>query len=191
MGSQTHLHTSNTSYGQKKVWESRITRSQIVKFDFRLLKVRNRPDFLACRWCATYRWKALESFGWKLQLCFRPHLDRRSAHKVMCPQSCENPNFGNQDSHLGVPIQNDIWVLVSWPCTKYTIRGKVAASLKSGPWWVLWVHVCMWLVLAPKAFKLRTNQLVVWFVWAIPTWPWLVVSIFKNFVTSFWMWWGY
>jgi hypothetical protein len=28
-------------------------------------------------------------------------------------------------------------------------------------------------------------------VWAIPTWPWLVVSIFKNFVRSFFVWWGY
>jgi hypothetical protein len=24
------------------------------------LKVKNQPDFLACRWCATYRWKALD-----------------------------------------------------------------------------------------------------------------------------------
>jgi hypothetical protein len=28
----------------------------------------------------------------------------------------------------------------------------------------LWVHVCPWFVLAPKTLKLRTNQLVVWFV---------------------------
>jgi hypothetical protein len=30
---------------------------------------------------------------------------------------------------MGVPAQNDIWVLVSWLGTKYTIRGKVVASL--------------------------------------------------------------
>jgi hypothetical protein len=24
------------------------------------LKVRNQPDFVACRWCATYRWKVLD-----------------------------------------------------------------------------------------------------------------------------------
>ncbi len=32
-----------------------------------------------------------------------------------------------RNSHLGVPGQNDIWVLVSWPGTKYTIRGKIVA----------------------------------------------------------------
>jgi len=35
---------------------------------------------------------------------------------------------------LRISGQNDIWVLVPWPDTNYTIRGKVVASLKSGPW---------------------------------------------------------
>jgi hypothetical protein len=38
---------------------------------------------------------SLESYQWGLQLCFRPHFNRRSAHNVMGLQSCENPNFGN------------------------------------------------------------------------------------------------
>jgi hypothetical protein len=38
-----------------------------------------------------------------------------------------------RNSHLGVLEQNDIWVLVLWPGTKYTIRGKVVASSKFGP----------------------------------------------------------
>jgi hypothetical protein len=46
----THLDTQNTSYGQKKGQESNW------QFDSRPL---NRPDSLACRWCATYRWKGL------------------------------------------------------------------------------------------------------------------------------------
>ncbi len=49
----THLVTSNTSYGQKKGWDSNW------QFDSWPLKVKNHFDFLACRWCATYRWKAL------------------------------------------------------------------------------------------------------------------------------------
>jgi hypothetical protein len=48
---------------------------------------------------------------------------------------------------VGVPIlrisrllrQNDIWVLAPWLSTKYIIRGKVVASFKFKPWWVLWV----------------------------------------------------
>ncbi len=55
----------------------------------------------------------------------------------MGPQNRKSPNFGNfgiQDSHLGVPGQINIWMLASWPCTKYTIKGKVMASPKFGPW---------------------------------------------------------
>ncbi len=41
---------------------------------------------------------------------------------------------------------------------------KVVISPKSRPWWILWVHVYLWFVCAPKVFQLCTNQLVVWFV---------------------------
>jgi hypothetical protein len=44
----THLDIWNTSYGQKKGRESNW------QFDSRPLKVENRPDFLVCRWHATY-----------------------------------------------------------------------------------------------------------------------------------------
>jgi hypothetical protein len=44
-----------------------------------------------------------------------------------------------QDSHLGVPGQKTIWMPLSRSGVKYTIWGKVVASPKSGPWWVLWV----------------------------------------------------
>jgi hypothetical protein len=49
----TYLNIWNTSYGQKKGQESNW------QFDSRPLKVKNQPDFLACKWHATYRWKAL------------------------------------------------------------------------------------------------------------------------------------
>jgi hypothetical protein len=65
-----------------------------------------------------------------------------------------------QDSHLGVPGQNDIWVLVPWLGTKYIRRGKVVASPKSGPWWVLWVHVCPWFVHAPKCSNSTLTNLL-------------------------------
>jgi hypothetical protein len=50
----THLDIWNTNYGQKKGRESNW------QFDSRPLKVRNRPNFLVCRWRATYRCKALD-----------------------------------------------------------------------------------------------------------------------------------
>jgi hypothetical protein len=50
----THLDIWNTSYAQKKGWESNW------QFDYRPLKLKNHPDFLAFRWPARYRWKDLE-----------------------------------------------------------------------------------------------------------------------------------
>jgi hypothetical protein len=59
----THLDFWNINYGQKKGWESKW------QFDSWPLKVGNRPDFLACRWRATYRWKALdEDYNFSLDL---------------------------------------------------------------------------------------------------------------------------
>jgi hypothetical protein len=37
----------------------------------------------------------LESFQQGIQLCFRPHLNQRSARKVVGPQSRGSPNSGN------------------------------------------------------------------------------------------------
>jgi hypothetical protein len=107
----------------------------------------------------------LESFRRVLKLCFRPHLNRRFAQKIIGLQSRGNPNFGNFGTpNLGVSGQNDIWVHASWLDIENTIRGKVVASPNSEPWWVLWIHVCPWFVHAPKLLQLCTNQLVVWFV---------------------------
>jgi hypothetical protein len=49
-----HLNIWNTSYGEKKGWESKW------QFDSRPLKVGNRPNSLVCRQCATYRLKDLD-----------------------------------------------------------------------------------------------------------------------------------
>jgi hypothetical protein len=80
----------------------------------------------------TYLQKAcnilLKSSRWGLQLCFKPHLDWRSARKVMGLQSCESPNLGD----FGTPGQKTIWMWVSWPTIEYTIRGKVVASPSPG-----------------------------------------------------------
>jgi len=39
-----------------------------------------------------------------------------------------------RDSHLGVPGQKAIWMWAPWRGAEYTIKGKVMASPKSGPW---------------------------------------------------------
>ncbi len=59
----THLDIWNASYGQKKGGRSNW------HFDSWPLKVGNRPNFLACRWLATYCWKALdEGYNFALDL---------------------------------------------------------------------------------------------------------------------------
>ncbi len=51
------------SYGQKKGQESNW------QFDSQPLKVKNRLDFFACRWRATYLWKDLdEGYNFALEL---------------------------------------------------------------------------------------------------------------------------
>jgi hypothetical protein len=49
-------------------------------------------------------------------------------------QSYKIPNFKNFETpNLGIPGQNDIWVLALWLGIENIIRGKVVASPKSGP----------------------------------------------------------
>ncbi len=73
-GCIVHLDIWNTSYGQKKGQESNW------QFDSQPLKVGNRPDFLACRQRATYRWKALEEgYNFALDL-----IAIRIFHRKLC-----------------------------------------------------------------------------------------------------------
>jgi hypothetical protein len=114
----TDLDIWNTCYGQN------------YQINSRPLKVGNHFDILACRWRTTYHWKAFdEGYNFALNL-----ISIRGSHTNLWPREV-----------TGVPIlgiQNAIWMLVSWPVTKYIIRGKVVASPKFGLWWVLWIHVC-------------------------------------------------
>jgi len=60
---------------------------------------------------------------------------------------------------LGVPGQNDIWVLVLWPGAKYTIRGKIVAFPQVQAM-VSLVSPCLPVVHPfTKMFQLRTNSL--------------------------------
>jgi hypothetical protein len=88
----THLGTLNISYGPKKGRESNC------QFDSQPLKVDNRLDFLACRWRATYRYKAIDKgYNFALDITSIGGL----AHHVMRLQSCKSPNFSRLQ--LGSP----------------------------------------------------------------------------------------
>jgi len=130
MGLLTHLDIWNISYGQKKSLESNW------QFNFRPLKVGNRPNSL--------RVGGMRHTVGKL-LTRNTTLLKTSLQSKVCTQSYGAPKLWEsqlwefQDSHLGISGQNAIWMWASWWGTKYIIRGKVVASFKFGPWWVLWI----------------------------------------------------
>ncbi len=95
-----------------------------------------------------------------LQLCFRHNFNRRSAHKIMGPQSCESPNLGNFETPTCESGDKMTFGLALWLSTKNIIRGKVVASLNFGLWWVLWVRVCPCFVRAQKCSNYALTYLL-------------------------------
>jgi len=79
-------------------------------------------------------------------------------------QSAGSPNSRIVKLRLENREKNTIWVYPLRWVTKNTIRGKVMASPKSKPWWVLWICVSLWFIRALKMLQLCINQLVVWFM---------------------------
>jgi hypothetical protein len=114
--------------------------------------------------CMQVAWDmSLESFRWRLQLFFRLHLNPRSTHKVMGPQSRKSPNFGNFGTPTWVPGQKAIWMWAPWVGMKYTIRGEGDGFPQAQAVVSFVSPSCMWLVLTPKVLQQCTNQLVAWF----------------------------
>jgi hypothetical protein len=121
----THLDIWNTSYGQKKGWESNW------QFDSRPLKVENCPNSLTCRWHATYHWKVLkEGYSFVLNL-----ISIEGLHRTLCaPKVARVPTLGISGLPLGNPETK--CHLDADPMAKHKIyyKGKVMASPKSGLW---------------------------------------------------------
>jgi hypothetical protein len=90
----TRLDNSNTSYGEKKGRESNW------QFDSQPLKVKNRLNFLACKWSATYYWKSLDK-GYIFALGL-------IAIGGLHAKLWESQLWEFWDSHLGVSRQNAI-----------------------------------------------------------------------------------
>jgi hypothetical protein len=151
----THLDIWNTSYGQKKGRESNW------QFDSRPLKGKNRLDFLACRWYAAYRWKTFNNsynFSLNLILIGGPHA------KLWGPKVARIPTLAILRLPFGSPgtkCHVDVGLMERH---KIYYKGEGGGFPKFGSWWVLWVRVCPWLVLAPKVLQLCLNRLVFGFV---------------------------
>jgi len=161
MGLHDPFRIWNTNYGQKKGRES------TWQFDSRPLKVRNRPDFLACRWCATYYWKAFDkdynfvldfiSIGglhtklWGIKVAGIPTL-------AISELPFESPRT---KSHLNVGLMERHRVYYKWEGGGFPQVQAVMSLVNPN---------CSWLVLAPKMLKLCINHLVLVlckFVWVV------------------------
>jgi len=138
LGMQIFKMGSHDPFGylKHKLWPKKGPEVKLPIW-FLTTKSQKRHDLVMCRWRATYRWKAFDKgYNFVLNLTSIEILNKKLwAFKF-----------------VGVLKQNDIWVLALWLGTNNTIRGKVVVSPKSGLWWVLWVHVCPWLICAPKMF---------------------------------------
>jgi hypothetical protein len=156
MGSHRPFDIWNTSYGQKKGQESNW------QFNSWPLKVWNWPDFHACKWRATYRWKALnEGYNFALDL-----ISIKGLHaKLWRPQNCESPNLGN----FGTPT----WESQDkkpFGCGSHRVYYKgEGGGFPQVQAVVSFVSLsCPWLVLAPKVLQLCTNHFVL--VLCRPVW---------------------
>jgi hypothetical protein len=139
-----HLNIYNIIYGQKKGRKSKC------QFDSQPLKVGNHPDLLVFKWCATYHWKALEKgYNFTLDLTWIKGL-----HKKLWASKVARVLI------LGISGLNHIWMQPPWPSIKNIVKGKVVASPKFRPWWVLWVYVCQWFIRAPKVSNYALTNLL-------------------------------
>jgi hypothetical protein len=128
----THLDIWNTSYGQKKSRESNW------HFDSRPLKVKNRPNSLACKQRAAYHWKALDEGYNFASDC----ITIGGLHKKLCALKVVGvPFVAISGLPLGSPgTKNHLDVAAVERCRVY-YKGEVVASPKSKLWWVLCVRV--------------------------------------------------
>jgi hypothetical protein len=147
----THLDIYNTSYGQKKGRESNW------QFDSRPLKVKNRPDFLACKQCATYHWKALNedyNFAWNLIVI-------GGLHKKLCTfKVAVVPVDGISGLPLGSPRTKSHLDVAPVERRRVYYKGEGGGFPQVRAVVSLVCPSCPWLILAPKVLQLCTNHLV-------------------------------
>jgi hypothetical protein len=146
-----HLNIWNTSYGQKNGQESNW------QFDSWPLKVRNRPDFRACRWRATYLWKALDKGkNFVLDLI----LIRGLQAKLWRPKIAGVPTLAILELSLGSPgTKSHLDVGPVERCKVY-YKGEGGGFPRVRAVVSLVCPCCPWFILASKVFQLCTNHLV-------------------------------
>jgi hypothetical protein len=87
------------------------------------------PRFPCVQVTCHIRWKALDKgYNFALDLISIGGLQT----KLWAPKAAKVPTLGISELPLGSPRKNVIWMLVLWPGTKFTIKGKVVACPNPG-----------------------------------------------------------
>ncbi len=130
----------------------------MAKFDSQPLKVRNWPDFLACRWLATYCWKAPnEGYNFALHLIAIKGLHA----KLWAPKIIKVQIEGISGLPLGSSgTKNHLNVAPMEERCRVYYKGEGGGLLQV--WAVVsFVNLsCSWFILAPKMLQLCTNHLM-------------------------------
>jgi hypothetical protein len=155
MGSHDLVRNLHISYSQKKGQESNW------QLDSWPLKIKNHPDFLACRWRATCRWKALDKgYNFALDLILIGDFHT----KLWAPKVAKVLVVGISGLPLGSPETK--WHLGVGPVARHKIyyKGEGGGFLQVQAMLSL-LSLCLLVVCScTKVLQLHTNQLVVWFV---------------------------
>jgi hypothetical protein len=111
------------------------------------LKIGNRLDFLACRWRATYHWKALdEGYNFALDLILIGGLKK----KLWAPKITEIPSLRISGLPLGSPeTKSHLDVAPVERCRVY-YKGENGGFPQVRAMVNLVSLNCSWLILAPK-----------------------------------------
>ncbi len=159
MGSHCSFIIWNTSYGRKKGWESNC------QFDSRPQNVRNRPELLSCRRCATYRWKALdESYNFALN-----RIAIQGLFVKLWGSKFTGVPFGAISGlPLGSPGKNSHLDVASVESCRIYYKGEGGGFPQVRVMVSFVCPCCPWLVLTPRVFQQCTNH----FVWVVckPVW---------------------
>jgi hypothetical protein len=120
------------------------------QFDSRPLKVGNWPNFLTCRWHATYNWKDFdEGYNFVLNL-----ISIEGLHiKLWGPKVTGIPT-------LGISRQNAILDVGLMERHKVYYKGEGGGFPQVQAMVSLMNPNCPWLILAPKVLQLCINHLV-------------------------------